>query len=76
MLKDLNSANSNIINNGIDEEIKRLLEEFRNPNMILGNIKSTLQKHESTINQIKANIKDFKLKVDQTNFFLLYTKFK
>ena len=69
LLKDLNRANSSTINNGVEEEVKRLLEEFRNPNMILENINSSINKQQSEINQIKANIKDFKFRVDQTKTF-------
>ena len=69
LLNDLNRANSSIINSGVEEEGRQLLEEFRNPKMILENIKSSIKKQESIIDQIKANINNFKLKVDQTKTF-------
>ena len=69
LIKDLNLANSNIINTGVEEEFKRLLEEFRNPNLFLENIKSSIQKQESETNQIKTNINNFNLKVDETKTF-------
>ena len=37
--------------------------------MVLSNIKSSIEIHESTINQIKANMKDFTFRVDQTEAF-------
>ena len=69
LIKDLSLANSNIINTVIEEEFKRLLEEFRNPNMLLENIKSSIQKQESEINQIKTCINNCNLKVDETRTF-------
>ena len=69
LLKELNRANSDILNTGVEDEVKRLLEEFRNPNMILENVKSSIEKQQSTIDQIKANIKDFKFRVDQSKTF-------
>ena len=69
LLKDLNRANSNILNTGLDEEGRRLLEEFRNPNMIVANLKASIEKHELTIKKLEKNIEHFNLQVDQTKAF-------
>ena len=53
LLNDLNIANSNIINSGVEEEVKSLLDELRKPNMIFENIKSSIEK-------LKVNIYLFK----------------
>ena len=69
LLNDLYLANSNILNVSVEEGVKRMLEEFRNPNIFLANIKSSINKQQSIINQLKANINNFKLKVYQTKTF-------
>ena len=69
LLSDLNRANSNIINTEIEEDGKRLLAEFRNPDMIVANLKSSIEKQEVTINQLKKNIAHFNLQIDRTKEF-------
>ena len=69
LLQDLKNANSNIINTGVEKEGGRLIEEFRNPNMNLSNINSSINEHKSKINQIKENINDLINRVNKSKTF-------
>jgi hypothetical protein len=70
LLKDLNRANSNIFNTDLAEEGRRLLEEFRNPNMVVANLKESIQKHELTIKKLEKNIEHFNLQLAKPKHFI------
>ena len=60
---------SKIVENEIENEKRFLLDEFRNPNMIIENIKMSLREHEAEIKKLKQYMANFTHQTNQIKKF-------
>lgn len=54
-----------ILKSNIETESRNLLEEFRNPNMLIENIKQSMKTQEERLSQLKQSMFNFKVKRNQ-----------
>ena len=56
---------SEIVDKNFETEGRLFLKEFRNPNMLIDNIKQSFTDQEEALNRLKQSITNFRYKIDK-----------